>query len=135
MHDTKVVSSNLDHLEEVRQWAGDAARLAGYDKDSVFALELAMTEALSNIIRHAYHGEDGHEVRVDLSMDEVALTVRITDWGERFDHAHFVPEDLDIVRAGGYGVQLIHMLMDEVSYTATPDDTGTTLTLVRRRER
>jgi serine/threonine-protein kinase RsbW len=135
MHYTKVVSSNLDHLEGVRQWAGDAARVGGCDKDSVFAIELALTEAVSNIIRHSYHGEDGHDVRLDLSVEAQTVTVCITDWGDRFDHEEFVPEDLDVVRAGGYGVQLIRMLMDEVVYAATPDETGTTLTLVRRRDR
>jgi serine/threonine-protein kinase RsbW len=129
-----VVSSNLDRLEDVRVWAADGARAAGYDAEAVFALELALTEAVSNIIRHGYHGEDGHEVHLEMAVDPESLTVRITDWGDRFDHDGFVPEDLDHVRTGGYGVQLIHMVMDEVVYAATPDAKGTILTLVRRRD-
>jgi serine/threonine-protein kinase RsbW len=134
MQSTLVLPSVLTRMDEARRWAGDHAREAGYDAETVFAVELALTETLSNVIRHAYSGEEEHEIQLDLDADTDAITLRITDWGKRFDFGAFEPEDLDVARDGGYGIHLIRTLMDEVTYD-TSAQVGTSVSLVRYRER
>jgi serine/threonine-protein kinase RsbW len=126
------LTSELTSLDHARQWAGDHAAASACDKQTVFAIQLALTETLSNVVRHAYGGHPGHPIRVEMEVEDTRVRLRVTDWGEPFDVASFEPLSLDVPREGGYGVHLIRTLMDEVSYDTT--NAGVTVVdLVRLR--
>jgi len=123
--------SRLTEIPAVRRWAADRARAEGYGEQDVLSLEVALAEALSNVVRHAYHGEDGHEVLIELQTGEDAIRVTIVDHGEPFDRAAWTPPDPDDPGDGGYGLRLIDDVMDEVVRRPVPN--GTALTLVKHR--
>jgi serine/threonine-protein kinase RsbW len=84
----------------------------------VYSVQLATQETCINIVKHAY-GED-REGRIQTSIalddDPLRVTVRLVDTGQGFD-IDAVPEpDLENPQVHGYGLFLIHQLMDEVSY-------------------
>ena len=83
-----------------------------------FEVVLAVHETCTNIIEHAYRNAPGR-VQVALTfLDQPhRLEIKLHDTGEPFDLAHVQPPNLDEAQTGGYGLFLIHRLMDEVAYS------------------
>ena len=130
IEDKLIIQSQIDAIAGVRHWAVQHARQAGFDSEAIFGIELAVGEALTNIIRHAYRGQAGHEIHLSLTIDETRLHLTILDFGHKFDPADHPPPNLEIPSEGGYGVYLIEKVMDEVTYhTSLPQ--GTRLELVK----
>lgn len=130
--DRLIIDSQPEALAEARDWLADRASRAGFPPDTVTDLKLALTEAVSNVMLHAYGGEPGHQIILSLVTDDQALTLTIRDFGRPFDASHYQTPDLSEPQEGGYGIFLIHSLMDEVRYD-TSSGAGTTLTLVKGR--
>lgn len=130
--DSFIMASRLECIDEARRWSAERLRSAGFDDESAFAVELAMTEALSNVILHAYGGAGDKEVHISLSTDEEGLRLAIRDFGAVKGAGTFERRDLDSPGSGGYGVHIIEELMDEVK-RETPPGGGTLLTLGKHR--
>jgi serine/threonine-protein kinase RsbW len=100
----------------------------GLDDLSAGQVELCIVEAATNAIRHAYHGEPGHTVGIALAADTDRLNIEVSDSGtpmpveqeQRLLHGtvanEFQTTNLRSLPEGGRGLQIIHDLMDEVSY-------------------
>lgn len=112
-----MLPSRLGCIDAARGWAAGHARAAGVGDDDVADLELALTEAFSNIVRHSYDGDPDHVVGLALVITDTRVELSMRDTGHAFDQATYRPPDLDEPGAGGYGVQLIADVMDEVSRT------------------
>ena len=64
-------------------------------------IKLAVDEALSNIMRHAYHGDTERSIHIALRCEQAAFQVEICDDGQEFDpFSQSVPPP-DELRAGG----------------------------------
>jgi anti-sigma regulatory factor (Ser/Thr protein kinase) len=133
VHADLVVESRVEDLAHVRGWVADHARAVGFDERAIRELSLVVSEACVNIIRHAYGGEPNHPIGLHLAIDEEKLALSIHDEGARFDLESYRPPDLDEPQEHGYGVFIIHNLMDEVCYE-TSQGPGTTLRLVKYRD-
>ncbi len=130
--DNLVIESDLETIADARRWIAQHAGNAGFDTEAVFAIELAVGEALTNIIRHAYDGQPGHEIHLSLTIDAAKLSLIILDFGRQFDPTKHPPPNLERPSEGGYGMYLIKKAMDEVTYhTSLPR--GTQLDLVKYR--
>jgi serine/threonine-protein kinase RsbW len=96
--------------------------------DEVLAdLKLALTEAASNSVRHAYSGDDDTgvvEISYELRPDR--LVIEVTDEGEGFDpkEAEGPPEELS---EGGLGIAIIRAIADEVEIGTQPGGKGSRL--------
>ncbi len=111
------------------------AQVAGFEAEAIFAIELAVGETLANIVEHAYDGQEGCEIHIDLSIDSAKLSVTIRDFGRKFDTRNYSPPNPDIPsEKGGYGVFLIQEMMDEVIYDTSLSQ-GTQINLVKYRSR
>jgi len=117
--------TDLTAIDAARRWAGGEARGAGIAEAVVADLEVAMTEALSNVVRHSYEGRSGEEVELTLAIDAERLTLGIRDDGLPFDPGEYRPPDLEEPAEGGLGIFLIEELMDEVR--RRPLEDGSTL--------
>ena len=117
---------------QVREWACERASQAGFNEESVAEIALAVSEAVSNIVRHAYEGRTDGRIEATLTVDETALTLRLRDYGRKFDPAAYQSPDLDTPTEGGYGIFLMRTVMDEVRYETSHAE-GTELVLVRKR--
>jgi len=122
----------LELAGQVREWVCEQAREACFDEEAVADITLAVSEAVSNIVRHAYEGRNDGRVEATLTVDETALTLRLRDYGRKFDLAAYQPPNLDTPTAGGYGIFLMRTVMDEVRYE-TGHAEGTELVLVKKR--
>jgi serine/threonine-protein kinase RsbW len=84
----------------------------------VYSVQLAIQEACTNIVRHAYEADSGGRILTTIALidDPLRITVRLVDTGQWFDMDSVPEPDLDNPQVHGYGLFLIHQLMDEVSY-------------------
>lgn len=131
--DRLVVDSRLEAVAEARAWLAKQASQAGFSSDAIGDLKLAVTEAITNVVCHAYGGEPGHEIVLSLEVDEEALTLTIRDFARgQFDGNYPAPDLNGEPPESGYGIFLMRQVMDEVRYD-TSSEVGTTLTLVKRR--
>ena len=104
------------------------------DEEGVSQLELAVTEAASNIMRHAYHGRTDQRIQVtaDAFVDRVCL--QLWHHGTAFDPATVQPPVFDGSRDGGFGVYIIAHCVDEVRYVRD-ERGGNCICLVKKRTR
>jgi serine/threonine-protein kinase RsbW len=102
------------------------ARTRGLADELVADLKLALTEACSNSVRHAYEdGRDGVvEVRYELGDDR--LDIEVADEGNGFDPEVVAAAEED-VDEGGLGLAIIRALTDELDIGARPRGRGSRL--------
>jgi serine/threonine-protein kinase RsbW len=86
---------------------------------TIYNVQLAIQEACTNIIEHAYGGQPDNRLSVTFTLDEGThhLIIELQDTGQPFDETTVCPPDLDVPQEGGYGLFLMHALLDEVVYT------------------
>jgi serine/threonine-protein kinase RsbW len=96
--------------------------------DEVLAdLKLALTEAASNSVRHAYAGDDqAGVVEISYELRQDRLVIEVSDEGEGFDpaEAEGAPEELS---EGGLGIAIIRAIADEVEIGTQPGGKGSRL--------
>ncbi len=109
----------------------------GFSEDAVADLKLALTEACSNSVRHAYDHDDG-QVHLAFSVQKDRVTIEIRDDGDGFHE-----DDVDCPECqgmpeigladGGMGISIIRAVVDEFDLRK-PDGGGTVLFLAKRRD-
>ena len=113
------IRSDLTRLREVRTFVRQfcaGALGTGVDPDDVGALELAVTEAASNIMKHAYHGNEDRSIRVEAEALTGKIRLRLLHQGDSFDPSTAALPVLDGSRESGYGVFIITQSVDHVRY-------------------
>jgi serine/threonine-protein kinase RsbW len=132
------VPSTTENLAMIREFAAHVGAQAGMDELAVSKLELAVDEACTNVIEHAYRSDTSQEVTVRALFDEDTLQIIVEDTGRGFDPTEVHAEDLRTMvaerRTGGLGMQLMRSLMDEVHYEITPGQKNQ-LRMVKRLRR
>ena len=103
--------------------------LSGYER-AAYDVQLAVHEAVTNIIVHAYGGRADGQVKFVFRSRGSRLEIEISDYGRGFDFNSIPSPPLSALQEGGYGIFLIKKLVDEVSYQSDPV-TGNHLRLVK----
>jgi len=106
---------------------------AGFSKKEARKVILAVDEACSNIIKHAYAGDPGKTITVTVADTAERFTVRLRDFGRKADPAQIAPRKLEDVRPGGLGTHFMGMAFDTVHYDTSLEQ-GTLLTLEKRKQ-
>ena len=123
-------------LADIDRFVADAAEQAGFEHGTVYQIQLAVDEACSNIIEHAYGGEGPGTIECSLRTEEEALTIALRDHGKPFEPecvpAPDVDADLEERTGGGLGLFFIRQMMDEVTFDFSLEE-GNVLTLVKRK--
>jgi len=113
--------------KELRQLFGET----GWEKKDVEETLLAVDEALTNVIRHAYQGHPGKIVVVtDVSPDKIEVVLE--DRGKKFDPTQVPPPELPRHKPGGLGVHFIRTIMDQMIYDGTDPEVNR-LRLIKHR--
>jgi anti-sigma regulatory factor (Ser/Thr protein kinase) len=112
------ISSDLKELARARMFVRDVcARLAApVDEDTLNQLELAMTEAASNVMRHAYSGRTDRRIQLSAEIYEDRIVLRLHHLGQSFDPDAIRPPKFDGTEEGGFGMYIISQTVDEVRY-------------------
>ena len=102
-----------------------------FSDDEIADLKLAITEACSNSIRHAYDDTSGApKVFVTYSVHEDRLVVEVRDHGKGFDWEGPTEDDMP---EGGLGISIIQAVCDEFEVLRPSDGPGSALRLTKLR--
>ena len=116
--------SHTDYLDVIREFISKLAHDAGFDEENIYKIALALDEACTNVIRHAYGQENERYIEVDAEADGKGLTITVSDRGKGFDPDSVEEPDIEKLMAqhkfGGFGLYLIKTLMDEVDFSIEP---------------
>lgn len=110
------IPSNPEYLRVVRAAVTQISMLAGFSKLECSKIVLAVDEACSNVIRHAYKNKNGQPIVMTCNILPTKLEITILDYGEPADIKNIKSRPLDDIRPGGLGVYIIRSVMDEVEY-------------------
>ena len=127
------VEAKLDSLRAVGLWLQDAAREGGLPYEVAFGLDLALHEAVENVVRHGCRDGGLHHIRLRLQTDDERVELVITDDAAPFDPLTLpvpaTPQRIEDVVPGGQGVHLMRHFTDEIHYRR--EEQTNVLTLVR----
>lgn len=107
------------------------AQARGLDSDTVGDLKLALTEAVSNSVRHAYGGEDEGQVEIRYELRSDSLVVEVVDDGPGFDPEETPSFDGEELSEGGLGIAIIRTIADGVEIDSRPGVRGSRLRFVK----
>ncbi|BBL66997.1 ATP-binding protein [Methanoculleus chikugoensis] len=112
------VRANLGALPAIAEFLAET--LAGCGGELVFAIQLAVDEACSNIVLYGYPGGEPGSISIACTADDETVRVTITDDGVPFDPLTAPPPPLDVPveerPIGGLGIHFIRTVTDSVTY-------------------
>ncbi len=121
---TLVLPAKLEHLGTFIAAVTEAAEAKGAGVKKVYDIELALEEALVNIINYAYPEATGN-IELTCKYDAESLLVEIVDTGTPFDVLSLPAPDtalgIEERGIGGLGIHFMKKLMDEVAYRREGD--------------
>ncbi|HEY7190032.1 MAG TPA: SpoIIE family protein phosphatase [Vicinamibacterales bacterium] len=120
-----VIGSDLGELRSAREFVRAFCRAVPeglLDDGDVADLELAVNEAASNIMKHAYHGRADQRIELEADTFPDRVSIRLHHLGDPFDPSLVAPPALDGSRESGFGIYLIAKSVDDVRYSR--DDRG-----------
>jgi serine/threonine-protein kinase RsbW len=116
------VAADLQNLVRIRDFVEHTAVLLDVNPSIIPNLQLAVDEAVTNIILHGYQGQGGQvEILIERKLDDIVISLR--DHAPPFDPTRVATPDLTAPLAerlpGGLGLHLIRQIVDQMSYRFT----------------
>ena len=115
----------------VRHLCRDALMKLGVEEGCVSDIEVAVTEACTNVLDHAQGTDDEYEVNVE--VNHATCEIRIIDTGTGFDHNGAGREMSAGSAESGRGIFLMRAMVDDLSFLSEPER-GTMVHLVKKLE-
>lgn len=125
----KSFPANLDYLHEMLDLIRKESKKRTFSEDVTAKIVLAVEEAIVNVIKHGYSGQEGHiEIICKNPITQPGIEVLIKDQGVPFDPFSNSAElelkqqqilnavSVDQVSIGGYGIYIYVGVMDQVEY-------------------
>lgn len=121
LRDTLTIAAELDALAAISAFVRAGLEHAGFDERGSWQVQLAVDEAATNIIQHAYPATSPGSIDVSWWFDDATFSVELRDTGQPFDPATVprprIDAPLEERDGGGLGLYLIDQLMDTVAFT------------------
>jgi serine/threonine-protein kinase RsbW len=114
-----------DIAKELDRYAGDRDTLA-------YHINLVLTEAMANAIKHANAGDPEKTVKVNIAINDNELVIKVEDSGQGFDINQIPCPDFAKLDDRGRGIFLIKSLMDTVCYSRLRSGHGNVLMMAKR---
>jgi anti-sigma regulatory factor (Ser/Thr protein kinase) len=130
------IENRLAEMAHVERWLADVMGRWAVPDGTVFAVDLVINEAVTNVIRHAYSDTDTHVIVVSVTDADNLIVVEVVDDGVAFDPFDAPPmaasPDLEHASIGGRGIHLIKSFSAEHHYERIAEQNR--LTLAIRKE-
>ncbi|MCR4860111.1 MAG: SpoIIE family protein phosphatase [Bacteroidales bacterium] len=120
-----LLHNDIQQIPQLADFIETIAKESGISQSLAMSLNLALEEAVTNVILYAYpEGTDGL-VDVEAIIRKDSIHFRISDSGRSFDPTQVAPVDIDRPLedrpVGGLGIHLVRSIMDQVSYERKDD--------------
>lgn len=129
------VPGRFEYLATIADFIAETGHDADYDQDMIFHVQMAVDEACSNVIEHAYQGQDKGDITLSCDCKKEEWVIAISDTGRSFDPDSVPEPDLDAsledIKTGGLGLYFMRQLMDEVEFSFD-EKKGNKLRMVKR---
>jgi len=120
----KTIESRTDNLLEVREFVLQASRRIGFSEEEASKIVLAVDEACTNVIKHAYQFAPDRTIQIVIHPDNDRVEITVIDDGKAFNPSIAklpdLKQHLSHYRRGGLGIYLMRTLMDKVEYKYAP---------------
>lgn len=137
LHEELEIRSDLSELRQVRAFLRSFLSCYGpaiLDDRSVTELELALSEAVTNVMKHAYYGRIGKPILITADLTHKEVLVKIEHRGEDFDVGSVPLPQFDGTRESGFGLFIMQKCVDGLTQKRY-DDGRVSITLVKKRDR
>lgn len=119
------VPAKAEYVGVIRLGISGIASRMGFDYESIEDLKVALSEAATNVVSHAYEKKEAGELSIGFGIYDNRLEVMVSDQGDSFKFEDIKnrigPVDeteenksISEMREGGFGLFLINALMDKV---------------------
>ena len=125
LEETLDIQSDLNELARVRKFAGSFCTRAApefLDRSRIDLIELALNEAVVNVIKHAYRNATDKPIRIEARLTPGQIEFRLYDWGRPFDPSAVPPPAFDGSKDHGFGIYIIEQAVDEIEYARDEND-------------
>ncbi|MHC4717031.1 MAG: ATP-binding protein [Planctomycetota bacterium] len=131
MQETKVIPTDLQAARSCAEQFLAKVEAQGYSEAELFAVRLALEEALINAIKHGNRSDPDKTITVAVEMNGEDVAITVTDEGSGFDPDH-VPDptaDENLEKPCGRGIMLMRVYMDDVTF----NDRGNQVRMIKKR--
>ena len=114
------LDNDIQQIPQLASFVDAVAEEAGIDFSEAMSLNLALEEAVVNVMQYAYPAETHGTVTIEAVFNKEQLRFILSDAGTPFDPT--AKEDVDVSlevgdrEIGGLGIHLIRQIMDDISY-------------------
>jgi serine/threonine-protein kinase RsbW len=137
MHEGSItihIAADVREIERLNRLVRQFGELHDVPSRTLYSVNLALDELVTNVILYGYEEASGKEVVVKLISSTTDLVASVSDEGKAFNPLDVAAPDLNAPledrQLGGLGIHLVRSLMDKVSYER--EDTKNVLTIRKR---
>lgn len=129
-----VIPSKIDSIDKVVTEATEFASASGFGDEILFAIDMAVREAVANAVKHGNQLDETKLVEISFSNLNRGFEVTIRDYGKGFE-VDEVPDPTNpenLLKANGRGILFMRNFMDEVEWFQHPQG-GTVVKMCKLR--
>ncbi|HOJ37507.1 MAG TPA: ATP-binding protein [Ignavibacteriales bacterium] len=123
--DQLTIQSSLEALKIIRNFVYEFCKRNKIVEKSINSIVLAVDEATTNIVKHAYKNKENGIIYISLTLRDNVLSIELEDLGVKFNENDIPKANIEDYykehKKGGWGVFLIKKLMDLVHYTRSDE--------------
>ena len=114
------IKNSIAEIARVTALIEELASLLNLPASTIWPLNVALDEILSNIISYGHEDGQEHEILVRVSLEHGLMVAEVEDDGREFDPLAAPTPDIEAPLeergVGGLGIHIVRNLMDEVTY-------------------
>jgi sigma-B regulation protein RsbU (phosphoserine phosphatase) len=117
---TMTLPNNIEQVPQLESFVSEVCETLGLDMSTTMSLNLALEEAVVNVMSYAYTAGTRGNVDIEAQANERRLKFIISDWGVPFDPTAKTAVDTTLSAEerpiGGLGIHLMRQIMDSINY-------------------
>lgn len=125
MDKTIIINNDIQELEKLHLFVDEICEELHLDAELQMNLNLALEEAVSNVVLYAYPERVGEKISISAQVVKDSLVFTISDTGTPFDPTEAPEADVTLSAEdrpiGGLGIYIVKNIMNEVTYQRIND--------------
>jgi sigma-B regulation protein RsbU (phosphoserine phosphatase) len=112
--------NDIEKVPVLAEFVDEVCEIVGFDMSTTMGINLALEEAVVNVMSYAYQPGTTGNVNIEAIANETRLKFIISDWGTPFDPTAEKEVDTTLSAEerpiGGLGIHLVRQIMDSINY-------------------